>query len=215
MDRNFNRCLKLVLVHEGGWSDHPSDPGGATMKGVTLENFRRYVKPGATKADLRKITDSQIGTVYRKFYWDAVSADDLPSGLDYAVFDFAVNSGPARAAKYLQAVVGVVQDGKIGPATMAAVNAKDPATLINALCDRRLVFLKNLKTWATFGKGWARRVAEVRADAVNMAGAPSPAPQPTPAPPKPDMGNPISPPKPSLLTAIIKLLTSLFGRKSA
>lgn len=125
MDRNFNRSLKLVLAHEGGWSDHPKDPGGATMKGVTLANFRRYVKPNATKDDLRKITDDQISTVYRKYYWDAVSGAELPDGVDYAVFDFAVNSGPARAAKYLQAIVGTAQDGKIGPATLTATRAQD------------------------------------------------------------------------------------------
>src|SRR5690606_33792979 len=120
MDRNFKRALSLVLKHEGGWADHPSDPGGATMKGVTIGTFRRYVKPNATKDDLRRITDEQVATVYRKHYWNAVRADDLPAGADYAVFDFAVNSGPSRAAKYLQAVLGVAQDGKIGPQTLAA-----------------------------------------------------------------------------------------------
>lgn len=114
MDRNFARALSLVLKSEGLWSDHPADPGGATMKGVTLANFRRYVKADATKADLRKITDAQVATVYRRFYWDATAGAQLPSGVDYAVFDFAVNSGPGRAAKYLQAVAGVRQDGRIG-----------------------------------------------------------------------------------------------------
>ncbi|WP_306663780.1 MULTISPECIES: glycosyl hydrolase 108 family protein [Mesorhizobium] len=98
MDRNFARALALVLKSEGLWSDNPADPGGATMKGVTLANFRRYVKADATKADLRKITDAQVSTVYRRFYWDATAGAQLPGGVDYAVFDFAVNSGPARAA---------------------------------------------------------------------------------------------------------------------
>lgn len=113
MDRNFQRALSLVLKSEGGWSDNPADPGGATMKGVTLANFRRYVMANATKADLRKISDEQIATVYRRFYWDAVAGAELPDGVDYAVFDFAVNSGPGRAAKNLQAAcgVGVVQGG--------------------------------------------------------------------------------------------------------
>src|SRR5690606_511060 len=138
MDRNFQRALSLVLRHEGGWSDHPKDPGGATMKGVTLANFRRYVKPDATKNDLRNITDGQIATIYRRFYWDAVAGAELPSGIDYAVFDFAVNSGPSRAAKYLQAVVGAKQDGKVGPATLKATRAMMRATVINDLCDRRM-----------------------------------------------------------------------------
>lgn len=172
MDRNFERALKLVLKHEGGWSDHPSDPGGATMKGVTLATFRRYVKPDATKADLRKITDDQIATVYRRHYWDAIAGAELPGGVDYAVFDFAVNSGPARAAKYLQMVVGAKADGKIGPATLTAVRKTMRATVINDLCDRRMAFLKSLKTWKTFGKGWTRRVTDVRVESLKMAAQP-------------------------------------------
>jgi lysozyme family protein len=174
MDRNFNACLKRVLVHEGGWSDHPKDPGGATMKGVTLANFRRYVKPNATKDELRKITDEQLATVYRRFYWDAVSGAELPDGIDYAVFDFAVNSGPKRAAEYLQVVVGATKDGKIGPATIKAVKAKLPAGVINKLCDDRMAFLKRLKTWTTFGKGWTARVKAVRSEALEMSARPTP-----------------------------------------
>ena len=169
MDRNFARALSLVLKHEGGWSDHPADPGGATMKGVTLANFRRYVKADATRDDLRGITDAQLATVYRRFYWDAVHGAELPAGIDYAVFDFAVNSGPGRAAKYLQGVVGVVQDGRIGPATLNAVSAMMRATVINDLCDRRMTFLRGLKTWPTFGKGWTARISGVRADALRLS----------------------------------------------
>ena len=174
MDRNFKRALSLVLKNEGGWSDHPQDPGGATMKGVTLANFRKFVKPNATKEDLRKITDQQIATVYRRHYWDAVSGAELPDGIDYAVFDFAVNSGPTRAAQYLQKVVGVGQDGKIGPATVKAARAILPATVIHKLCDDRLAFLKRLKTWKTFGKGWSTRVADVRKEALSLSGRPTP-----------------------------------------
>lgn len=173
MDRNFQRALSLVLKHEGGWSDHPADPGGATMKGVTLANFRRYVKADATKDDLRRISDAQLATVYRRFYWDAVHGAELPDGVDYAVFDFAVNSGPGRAAKFLQGVVGVAQDGRIGPATIAATKTAMRATVINDLCDKRMKFLRGLKTWPTFGKGWTSRVSGVRSDALKMA-APAP-----------------------------------------
>src|SRR5689334_14072984 len=128
MDRNFQRAFSLVLKHEGGWADNPADPGGPTMKGVTLATFRKYVKPGATKDDLRKITDAQLAMVYRRHYWDVVAGAELPDGVDYAVFDFAVNSGPRRAATYLQAVVGAAQDGKIGPETLKATRAKLHAT---------------------------------------------------------------------------------------
>ncbi|MER8630504.1 hypothetical protein NKH55_12140 [Mesorhizobium opportunistum] len=168
MDRNFARALALVLKSEGGWSDNPADPGGATMKGVTLANFRRYVRADATKADLRQISDDQVATVYRRFYWDAVLGAELPDGVDYAVFDFAVNSGPGRAAKYLQAAVGAVQDGRIGPATLGAARAKPAGVVIDQLCDARLAFLKRLPTWPTFGRGWSDRVRSVRADALKM-----------------------------------------------
>lgn len=216
MDRNFQRALSLVLRHEGGWSDHPSDPGGATMKGVTLANFRRYVNPKGTKADLRKITDAQVATVYRRFYWDAVRGDDLPDGVDYATFDFAVNSGPSRAAKYLQAVVNVAQDGEIGPATLRAVKAANNAAVINKLCDTRLAFLKRLPTWPTFGKGWSRRVKEVRANALAMTkhAPPASAPKPIPAPVQPTTPQPApAPVSGGFWARLFALIARLFRRK--
>ncbi|WP_295808867.1 glycoside hydrolase family 108 protein [uncultured Nitratireductor sp.] len=186
MDRNFARALPLVLKHEGGWADHPDDPGGATMKGVTLATFRRYVKADGTKADLKAISDEQIATVFYRHYWAAVNAQALPSGVDYAVFDFAVNSGPARAAKYLQSIVGANVDGRVGPQTIAAVSRMEPSDVINRLCDARMDFLRKLEHWPTFGKGWTRRVSDVRKDAVNMIGrsadverVPVPVPRPT------------------------------------
>jgi len=193
MNRNFERALKLVLIHEGGWADHPKDPGGATMKGVTLATFRQFVKPNATKADLRNITDQQLATVYQKHYWDAVKADQLPDGLDYAVFDYAVNSGPTRAAKHLQAVLGVHQDGIIGPATLAAANRQPAVDVIKALCARRMTFLRSLKTWPTFGKGWERRVTGVRTEALAMSIAPDPIPAPRPVPASPVNDNKTAP----------------------
>jgi lysozyme family protein len=113
MNRNFQRALALVLKHEGGYVDHPKDPGGATNKGVTIATFRRYVKKDGTKDDLRRISDADVARIYKRHYWDAVRGDDLPDGLDYATFDFAVNSGTGRAPKYLQRVLGVAQDGVI------------------------------------------------------------------------------------------------------
>jgi len=173
---NFDRSLLLVLAHEGGWADHPKDPGGATMKGVTLATFRRY-RPGATKADLRNISDADLQRIYRDGYWNVIRGDELPSGLDFAVFDYAVNSGPGRAAKHLQAVLGVPQDGKVGPITLAAAREADIERVIELLCTKRLGFLKSLPTWGTFGKGWERRVNSVLEDALLMAVAPVP-PQP-------------------------------------
>ena len=182
MKENFAACLAETLRHEGGWSDHPKDPGGATMKGVTLDTYRRW-RPGATKAQLRAITDAEVAAIYRKGYWDAVNADDLPAGLDLVAFDGAVNSGPSRGAKWLQAGVGAKQDGKVGPATIAAARAYDTRTAVNRACDARLAFLKTLGTWPTFGKGWSRRVASVRSTALAMAAPPRPAPKPAVYPP--------------------------------
>ena len=206
MESNFQRSLSLVLKWEGGFVNHPKDPGGATNKGITLATFRRYVKRNGTVDDLKRITDAQVSTVYRKQYWDAVKGDDLPSGVDYAVFDFAVHSGPARAAKYLQMVVGAKVDGKIGPATLAAVRKTMRATVINDLCDRRMAFLKSLKTWKTFGKGWTNRVNDVVREAAKMVSETSTSPQPAP-----ETGIPASP-KPSLLSLLISFLSKLFRR---
>jgi lysozyme family protein len=170
MQSSYERALAAVLEHEGGYVDHPKDPGGATNKGITIANFRRYVKADGTKADLKKLTTEQAATVYRKQYWDAVSGGVLPAGVDYAVFDFGVNSGPSRAIKFLQRVVGVKQDGRIGPATLAAIAAMPPINIIRELCEARLLWLATLKTWPTFKKGWTARVSGVRKLALDLAG---------------------------------------------
>lgn len=233
MDRNFQRALSLVLRYEGGWSDHPLDKGGATMKGITLATFRRYVEPTATKSDLRHITDAQVATIYRKQYWDAVRGDDLPDGIDFAVFDYAVNSGPARAVKHLQSVVGAKQDGKIGPETLAKVRPIVRGTVINDLCDKRMAFLKSLKNWGAFGKGWASRVSSVRSEALKMAanvgpvagppplGTPIPGAKPYVEPVAPTVP-PVAEPKPtprqslSLIEIIVAAFAWLFpGRKQS
>lgn len=189
MEANFPRALALVLKHEGGWSDHPSDPGGATMKGVTLATYRAYINKNGTKADLRNITQAQLEKVYREQYWNKVRGDDLPSGVDYALFDFAVNSGPSRAVKFLQRILLVQQDGIIGPQTMAALARAKPEHVIEVLCAERLKFLKGLSTWPTFGKGWGRRVDDVELHALAMVMddrlTPAPSPKPAPQPPAP------------------------------
>lgn len=164
---NFHACLDVTLGHEGGWSDHPKDPGGATMKGVTLATFRRY-HPEATKDDLREITISDLRIIYRDGYWQPVQGNSLPFGIDLATFDFGVNSGPSRAARYLQRAVGATQDGKIGPKTLAAVAEMPGLTVIKKLCAARLSFKQGLRTWSVFGRGWGRRVAEIEAKAASM-----------------------------------------------
>lgn len=168
MDDNFDKALQLVLKHEGGFVNHPRDPGGATNKGVTLQTFRRFFGASKTVDDLRAITTEQLAHVYRSGYWDKCCCGQLPSGVDYAVFDLAVNSGPGRAAKFVQAAVGATQDGVIGPNTLALVDSQDAVELINAICHRRLNFLQGLSTFDVFGKGWTKRVAEVRSKALEM-----------------------------------------------
>lgn len=163
-------CLPRVLVHEGGYVDNVHDPGGPTMKGVTLAVFRAFKQnQRATPGDLRAISDADLQAIYRMLFWARIRGDDLPVGVDYAVFDFAVNSGVNRAVRFLQQVVGVSDDGVIGPATLAAVRAKAALNLIDEYCARRMRFLRGLGTFATFGRGWTARVSGVETKAVEDA----------------------------------------------
>lgn len=169
MTDRFEACLQQTLHHEGGWSDHPQDPGGATMKGVTLAVFSDFLGRRATKAELKAITDEQLSTIYRKGYWFPTHCDKLPAGVDMMVFDLAVNSGPARARRFLQECVGAEPDGVIGAKTLAAVAALPPREIILRLRNRREKFFRSLPTFNTFGKGWLRRLAEVSVEADRMA----------------------------------------------
>jgi lysozyme family protein len=169
MKSNYAVCLPKVLVHEGEWADHPEDPGGATMKGITIGTFRDYKGRNVTKAELRAISDDEVSDIYKRGYWDKVAGDSLPSGLDYVAFDPAVNSGPSRGAKWLQKALGVAADGNIGNATLAAARGADAVSVVKRACATRMGFLKGLRTWGTFGKGWSRRVADVEAFAVVLA----------------------------------------------
>lgn len=163
--------IPRILKHEGGFVDHPKDPGGSTNRGVTIGTLKRLGidvdgDGDSDIADLRNLRESDAVRVFKLFYADKVQADLLPIGLDYAMTDFAVNSGPSRAAKHLQRILGVEQDGDIGPKTLATVAACDTVALIHSLSDSRLRFLRALDTWPTFGKGWQRRVDEVRRGAL-------------------------------------------------
>ncbi len=166
---SYEESLRRLLVHEGGYTNHPSDPGGPTNFGITIYDYRKYVKRGATAADVKAMRIEEAKRIYRAKYWDAQRCDELPAGVDDCVFDYGVNSGIGRAKKVLQRLVGVKDDGALGPLTMAAVARRDPAALINAICDERLRFLRSLRTWPVFGRGWTSRVAEVRAFALQLA----------------------------------------------
>jgi len=169
MKDNFESALKAILHHEGGYINHPKDPGGMTNLGVTKRVWEEWVGHEVDEKTMRNLTPEIVGPMYKTKYWDKIKGDDLPTGVDYVVFDAAVNSGPGRAAKWLQACVGVEPDGGIGPKTLAAVNAFDTNQLIEDYAKRRLSFLMDLQTWDTFGKGWGRRVAEVQKTGLDMA----------------------------------------------
>jgi lysozyme family protein len=167
---NFAASLAAVLVHEGGYVNDSRDPGGATNKGVTqavYDDWRADQKlPTRT---VEAINAYELGAIYRNLYWNALRADDLPPGVDYSCFDFAVNSGVNRAARYLQRAAGTVEDGKIGAITLAALERLSPDSVIESICSARLNFLRQLRTFDSFGRGWTRRVEEVSAKAKAMA----------------------------------------------
>jgi lysozyme family protein len=179
----YDDALRRVLAHEGGYTNHPSDPGGPTNFGITIADYRRYVKPGATAADVKAMRLDEAKAIYRAKYWDAMRCDDLPAGVDYAVFDYGVNSGIGRAPKVVERIIGAkIVDGKFSDAELVVLRQKDARTLINGICDERLAFLKSLRTWPVFGNGWGRRVAEVRTAAVAMSVARATVPMPSAAP---------------------------------
>ena len=166
----FERAIGLLRVTEGGYANHPDDPGGATMRGVTQRTYDAYrQRQGLPKTDVRGITDAEVRTIYKTQYWDMVRAGDLPDGVGYCVFDAAVNSGPGQAVRWLQEIVNVRADGIVGNETLAAVGSADAGHVINTYCDNRLAFMRSLKHWGTFKNGWTRRVAEVRAQSLEWA----------------------------------------------
>jgi lysozyme family protein len=159
MKENYAQALKQVLKYEGGKVDDPRDPGGRTAYGVTQETYNAWrKKQNLPAADVFSISQADVAAIYRQEYWDRVRGDDLPSGVDFAVFDFAVNSGVSRASRTLQAVVGVTQDGQIGPQTIQAAKTYVAMTITN----RRLAFMQSLSIWATFGRGWSARITDVK-----------------------------------------------------
>lgn len=164
----FADCLPLILAHEGGWVDHPSDPGGATNLGVTIGTLSDWLGRPATKAEVKALTPATVAPIYEARYWKAAHCHELPVGVDYMVFDLAVNSGPGKAVRFLQGAVGAVEDGVFGPATRERVGRVHPDNIILALSKRREAFYRSLKTFPTFGKGWMRRLAEVTSKAEDM-----------------------------------------------
>ena len=168
MKENFNKCLELILHHEGGYVNHPKDPGGETNLGVTK---RVYEEWGGQK-NMKDLTVEDVAPIYKKNYWGRAKCDQLPSGLDLAVFDWSVNSGVGRAVKKLQKMIGTVADGGIGPNTLKSleeyIRHHGLETTIENYKDIRQAFYRSLSTFNTFGKGWTRRNNETLEAALKM-----------------------------------------------
>jgi len=168
MQENYKKCLETILHHEGGYVNHPKDPGGETNLGVTK---RVYEEHGGTK-DMKELTVEDVAPIYKKGYWDKMKGDDLPSGLDLCVFDFGVNAGPGRSAKYLQTMIGTVADGGIGPNTLKCldeyIEENGLEATITEFQSRRQDYYESLSTFETFGRGWTRRVEETTEAALDM-----------------------------------------------
>ncbi len=167
---SYDESLRRLLISEGGYTNHPSDPGGPTNFGITIFDYRKYVKPNATAADVKAMRLDEAKTIYRAKYWDAQRCDELPAGLDYSVFDYGVNSGIGRSGKVLRRILGLSDaTSVVTDEVLRAVAKRNASDLIEAINDERLAFLKRLKTWPVFGAGWGRRVAEARATSLHMA----------------------------------------------
>ena len=170
MQSNWGNAFKMMLASEGGYVNHPSDPGGMTNLGVTKRVWEEWVGRESNEKEMRSLTPEMVEPLYKRKFWDACKCDDLPSGIDYLVFDFAVNAGVGRSAKILQTAVGTTPDGGIGPMTLASVNAIPEAELIEKFSQAKEDFYRSLNTFETFGKGWLNRVAAVKVKATSMLG---------------------------------------------
>ena len=178
MISNWDQAFKQMLASEGGFTDDERDNGnklpdgrkGSTMLGVTQFNWEQHIGHQVTHDDMRKLTPADVEPLYKKKYWDVVRADELPSGIDYLVFDMGVNAGPGRSIKLLQTAVGVPADGGFGPMTMAAVQAADPVKLIEDFSQAKEEFYRSLDSFTVYGTGWLNRVAAVKLKASSMLG---------------------------------------------
>ena len=169
MTKNFRDCLDLVLKHEGGYIDHPKDPGGRTNFGVTQRVWEEWVGHPVTEKDMRELTPEIVAPMYEMRYWRTSYCEKLPRGLDLLVFSMAVNAGAGRSVKLLQDAIGVLPDGVIGPNTMAKINEANVETLIDKFSEARTAYYKGLKLFPVFGRGWLNRTDKERLEALQMA----------------------------------------------
>lgn len=168
MKENFDVCLTMLLKHEGGYVNHPKDPGGETNLGVTRAVYEQHLGRQVMEGEMKTLTISNVAPIYKEMYWDKLKGDMLPSGLDWALFDWGVNSGTGRAAKAIQKIVGCKADGAIGPMTLQAIQLYGVDELVEKLYKVRQDFYESLSTFDTFGKGWSRRNKETLDKALQM-----------------------------------------------
>ena len=231
ISRGFTSNIQsYVLASEGGYVNHPRDPGKATNMGITIATLRAWRGTKVTNEDVRNLTQAEALAIYKAQYWDTVRADLLPLGLDYLTFDYAVNSGPARAIKDLQRTVGADDDGVIGQKTLSKIKeyiaANGMQALLNAYATRRWNFVQGLSTFSTFGNGWRRRIwgeqmgmqasdsgaadrafklSQERYDEITM-------PQPAPGKAEPEKPGTVDMMKdPATLTGIAGAVATVFG----
>ena len=231
LSRGFTPNIQsYVLASEGGYVNHPSDPGKATNMGITIATLSAWRGTKVTNKDVQNLTQAEALAIYKAQYWDTVRADQLPLGLDYLIFDYGVNSGPARAIKDLQRTVGADDDGVIGQKTlfkiMEYIAQNGMQALLNAYATRRWNFVQGLSTFDVFGNGWRRRIwgeqmgmqafdtgaadrafklSQERYDEITM-------PQPAPGKAEPEKPGAVDMVKdPATLTGIAGAVATVFG----
>lgn len=168
MVNNFEQCLSWLLHHEGGFVNHPKDPGGMTNLGVTRKVLEEFYGHEVSEQQMRDLTPREVKPLYREKYWDRIRGDELPAGVDWFTFDWAVNSGVSRASKALQQIIGVSDDGIIGSGTLRAVREVEPDFIITRMFLKRQDFYESLDSFKTFGKGWSRRNSETSKQAMEL-----------------------------------------------
>ncbi|MBP0443160.1 glycoside hydrolase family 108 protein [Roseomonas sp. SSH11] len=172
-EARLEACLEWVLRAEGGFVNHPADPGGATNMGITRRTLAEFREADVTVDDVRALTRAEAREIYRALYWNPMRCAELPAGIDLMVFDFGVNAGPRRSLRMLQRCLGVAADGAVGPITLAAAGACRAPELIARLAEERLAYYRGLSSFGQFGRGWTRRVDDARQAALAMAAGPS------------------------------------------
>jgi lysozyme family protein len=167
MQDNFENSVELVLKSEGGFVNDPQDHGGATNFGVTLKAWSEYVNREVGVQEIKDLTPLMVKPFYKRKYWNPAGCETLPKGVDYAVFDFAVNSGVKRAIITLQKAIGADADGVLGSVTQALVKQFDPLELLDKFSEEKKKFYQGLNQ-PRFEKGWLNRVATVQTYSEKM-----------------------------------------------